>query len=174
MPDCVRALKEWTGKANTTIIYDSTVDEFTNGGLFDRLKGKRNIAVVGFTTKGDVFGGFYSVAVTEQCQDFNDTNIFVFSFESRGRCETPQRFMVEEGFKENAYVSFWNVCYGFVGFWVDGVCGFYLGNEESNSYCCDMSEGFKGLQDTTLTGKNGTWREGPFHFCTRLVAIQLS
>ena len=85
MADCVNALKEWTGKESATIIFDSTVDEFTTDGLFEKVKGKRNIAVVGFTTDGDVFGGFHNVAVTEQAFWFDDPNIFVFSFESHGR-----------------------------------------------------------------------------------------
>ena len=92
----VCALKEWTGKASATKIYDSTVDEFTADGLFNMVKGKQNIALVGFTADGDVFGGFYSVAVTEQFKEFNDPNMFVFSFESHGRCATPQRFAVRK------------------------------------------------------------------------------
>ena len=65
MADRVNALKEWTRKAKETIIFDSTVDEFTFDGLFNKVKGKPNIAIIGFTTDGDVLGGFYSVAVTE-------------------------------------------------------------------------------------------------------------
>ena len=58
-----------------------------------------NIAVVGCTPKGDVFGGFYSVAVTKQDSEFFDPNIFAFSFESHGRCETPLRFGVRKSGK---------------------------------------------------------------------------
>ena len=66
MADRINALKEWTGKACATIIYDSMVDEFTHDGLFDKVKGKLNVVLVGFTADSDVFGVFYSVAVTEQ------------------------------------------------------------------------------------------------------------
>ena len=174
MADCINALKEWTGKTRATVIYDSTVDEFTHDGLFDKVRGKRNIAIVGFTTDGDVFGGFYSVAVTKQRLCFRDPNIFAFSFESHGRCETPQRFLVKEGLKEKAFMCFnkddWS---GFVDFWVDVLCNFCLGNERSKSCCANMSRAFEGLEGTTLTGKKGTNYRGLFHHCTRLVAIQL-
>ena len=176
MADRISALKEWTDKTRATIIYDSTVDEFTDAGLFNKVKGRENIAVVGFTTEGDVFGGFYSCAVTKQNKDFYDQNIFAFSFESHGRCATPQRFVVKEGLKENVNVCFYkNDSSGFVWFWVYGThgCGFFLGNERSDSFCSDMSRAFEGLKDTTLTGKNGRWKEGQYHHCTRLVAIQL-
>ena len=96
MAECINALREWTGKSSATIIYDSTVDEFTADGLFNKVKGKKDIAVIGFTTDGDVFGGFYSVAVTRQDRNVYDPNIFVFSFESHGRCTTPQRFIVKD------------------------------------------------------------------------------
>ena len=46
----VDALKNRTGKANAKIIFDSTVDEFTDNGLLK--KGKANIALVAFPTKG--------------------------------------------------------------------------------------------------------------------------
>ena len=169
----VTALKKWTGKARATVVYDSKVDPFTHNGIFNKVKGKENIAVVGFTTDGDVFGGFYSVAVTEQDETFYDPNIFAFSFESRGWCMTPQRFFVKKGLKKRAYVRFRkNNSYGFVWFGVDGAGYFYLGDEKSNSCCRDLSCAFEGFQNTTLTGQNGSWDKGPYHHCTRLVAIQ--
>ena len=54
------------------------------------------MALVGFTTDGYMFGGVFSVAVTERDKDFNDPNIFAFSFESHGRCTTRQRFVVRK------------------------------------------------------------------------------
>ena len=173
MANCVTALKEWTGKARATIVFDSTVDEFTDGWLFNKVKSKMNIALVGFTTDGDVFGGFYRVAVTKQGKSFFDQTIFAFSFESNGRCETPQRFAVKERLKEEAYVEFYkNHWIGFVWFGVSGGGRFTLGNERSDSGCYNMSRCFEGLEDTTLTGKNGLHSEDEHH-CARLVAVQL-
>ena len=174
MADCINALKQWTGKSKATLVFDSTIDEFTGDGLFNKVRGKRNIAIVGFTTDGDVFGVFFSVPVTKFEERFYDPNIFAFSFESHGRCATPQRFAVKAEMKENAYLDFWkNDTSGFVVFWVFGKGGFYLGNESSESDCWNVSDAFEGLEDTTLTGKNGTCDEGPFHHCVRLIAVQL-
>ena len=170
----VNVLKRWTGKTRATIVYDSTVDPFTNDGLFNNVKGKRNIALVATTTDGDVFGWFYNVAVTKQWKFFGDPTIFAFSFESHGRCKTPQRFFVKERLKENANVLFdKDDTNGFVGFYTFGYAWFCLGTERSNSYCDKMSWVFEGLENTTMTGKNGNEREGPYHHCTRLVAVQL-
>ena len=102
MERCANILMQWTGKTSAKIIYDSTVDEFTDDGLFNKIQGKPNIALVGFTTDGDVFGGFYSRAVTKHDKGFYDPNIFAFSFESHGRCMTPQRFLVRNGMKDCA------------------------------------------------------------------------
>ena len=175
MPNCVNALKEWMGKARATIVYDSTVDEFTARCLFQKVKGRSNVAVVGFTTDGDVFGGYYCRAVTEQMKTVYDPTIFAFSFESRGRCATPQRFAVREWLNEKAYVKFYQKnTYGFVWFGVDDVGNFRLGNEKLESFCCDLSDAFEGLEDTTLSGQDTKYGTGPYHHCTRLVAVQLS
>ena len=174
MADWVNALKEWTGKAKATIIYDSTVDEFTDNGIFNNVKGKQNIALVGFTSDGDVLGGFYSVAVTVQDWGFKDPDMFIFSFESHGRCMTPQRFPVKnERLKKFSFVGFWkNNSQGFVNFGMGCVGGFYFGNEKSKSWCDNLSRCFEGLEDTTLTGKTGLNTEDEHH-CSRLVALQL-
>ena len=54
---CINHMMEWRGKASGEVVDDSTVDEFTGDGLFNKVKGKENVALVGFTTDGDVFGG---------------------------------------------------------------------------------------------------------------------
>ena len=52
------------GQGDATTVFDSTVEPFTHDGLFEKVMGKSNIAVVATTTENDVFGGFYSVAAT--------------------------------------------------------------------------------------------------------------
>ena len=147
MTERVQALMEWTGKESATIIFDSTTDEFTRRGFFDKIRGKPNIALVATTSEGDVFGGFYSVAVTRQDKYFYDPNNFAFSFESHGRCLTPQRFAVKEEYKDKAFVEFfrYNSIGGFAVFCVYGICGFYLGNEKSKSFFRNMSSGLEGI-----------------------------
>ena len=174
MAECVNTLKDWTGLSNVTILFDSTVDEFTEQGLFHKLKGKPNIAIVAFTTDGDVFGGFYTVVATQWGKKNKDPNLFVFSFESHGRCETPQRFVVKDELKKKAFVRFYKSdSRGFVDFGVSGVGGFTLGNEMIDSYCWKMSCAFEGLENTTLNGKNYHYPDGPYHHCARLVAVRL-
>ena len=179
MERCVNALKGWTGKTHAQVVYDSDVDGFTHDGLFEKAQGKEDIAVIGFTTDGDVFGGFYSVAVQEQGFFFDDPNIFAFSFQSHGRCKTPQQFVPMEELKKYASVLFFkNGSRGFVRFCVHDRGGFRLGNEKSCTCCQNISRAFEGVKDTTLTGKNNTnfnalWGESPNHFCARLVAVQL-
>ena len=173
MEPCVSALKNWTGKTHVRTIFDSSVDEFTNQSFLDKLMGKRNVALIAVTTDGDVFGGFYNRPVTQQCKEFRDPSIFAFSFESHGRCATPQRFVVGGMMKGKLLVSFWKSdVRGFVWFRVDGGGWFWLGNEGSNSYCYSMSKGFWDLEDTTLTGKSGLEKKDQHH-CVRLVAFQL-
>ena len=171
MGECVNALKQWTGKATASVVYDSMVDEFTADGIFNKVKGKPNVAIVGFTMDGDVLGGFYNVAVTKKIGSY-DPNMFIFSFESHRRCETPQRFVVKDLWNDSARVEFFkdNSDGQFVRFWGGGgKGGFFLGNERSDSNCISLSQDFEGIENTTLTGKKN---DGDFT-CCRLVAIQL-
>ena len=81
------------------------VDEFTGNGLFQKVKDKSNIAIVGFTTDDEVFGCFYSVAVT--AQDRCSAQTFALSFESHGRCLTPKMFVLKMELRLNEKA---NVC----------------------------------------------------------------
>ena len=165
-------LKQWTGKATASVVYDSYVCPFTDECLFQMVKDKPNVAIVATTTEGDVFGGFYNVAVTEQKEWFKDPNMFIFSFESNGRCERPQRFVLKEENGDKAHVYFnKNHSKGrFVTLAAFRTSFFCLGNENSYTFCQDMSKGFDGIADTTLTGNLY-----PAKFtCTRIVAIELN
>ena len=171
MEPCVDALKEWAGKANATIIYDSTVDEFTDDGLFNKVKGKPNIAVIGFTTDGDVFGGFYHMALMRQGQHLYDPNLFIFSFESHGQSTTPHKFVVKKEKKGCAVVKFQKNHPGglFAALYVAHDSGFLLGNDQSEVCFAFEPSGFECTGNTTPTGKNF----GVLLPCCRLVAIQL-
>ena len=170
MAERVNTLKTWTGKARAAIIYDSKVDPFTDQDLFDRVKGKPNIALVVFTADGSVFGGFYTVAVTEQKKNFFDPDMFVFSFESHGRCKTPQRFAVKADVKSDKYVYFFNEPSHRKVVNIGGRSGcVYVGTVKTDTYCVDLSRGFEGLEDSTLSGK---LTYGQF-VCARLVAVHL-
>ena len=174
MNRCASAFKGWTGRAHARVVYDSDVDEFTATGLFEGVRDKENIAVVAFTTDGDVFGGFYRVAVTEQKRDFCDPTIFAFSFESHGRCATPQRFAPVVDPNQTAFVRFHqrDVDGWFFSFGVGGLGFVSCGNERSETWC-DGGGMFEGLGETTLTGK--TWTDGcrNVHRCVRLISVAL-
>ena len=92
----VSTFKEWVGKKNVEIIYDSDVDEFTWKMFNSKCLHQPNIAIISFTQDGDVFGGYFNIAVNETWEWLKDPNHFIFSFESHGRCQTPQRFMMKE------------------------------------------------------------------------------
>ena len=173
MADCINALKEWTRKSTATVLFDSAVDEFTSRGLLDNIRGKPNIAVVGFTTDGDVFGGYFSVAVSPQWEEYRDPDIFAFSFESHGRCETPQRFLVRYSLMDKAFLRLARAeTSDFrVEFYVPRRGGFRLGNDRTGSWCSNVALAFGSLGNTTLTGTNFTSNQ--FH-CTRLLAVQLA
>ena len=46
------ALKEWTGRGRLSVVWDSSVDWASVCGMSTKVNGKRNDAVIGFTTGG--------------------------------------------------------------------------------------------------------------------------
>ena len=165
-------LKTWTGKGACSIVFDSDVDRFIEASLFEHIRGRPNIAIIASTSDGDVFGGYYTVAVTEIWETFRDPNIFIFSSESRGRCYTPQRFALKPGKrKRSAYVKFFWHSYDqwYVEFGAGGTDGLSLGDERSFTWCNNLAKCFVGIENTTLTGRNG--KNYP-HVCERILAVQ--
>ena len=172
MADRVNALKEWTGLSNVTVLFDSMTNEFSHAGLFNTINGKSNVAVIGFTTDGDVFGGYYTLAETAQDNVVFDPTMFAFSFESHGRCATPKKFVPKGTGSARVWVHS-DYALGFMTFVGNADGWFILGNERSTSACNRLSTGFEDLEDTTLTGNA---RVGDFlnpHHCCRLIAVQL-
>lgn len=174
----LKVMGVWTRKQNARVLFDSEKDEFTNAEFNTKCLNQQNIAVVGFTTDGDVFGGYLEKAVTKTRTYLKDPNHFAFSLESRGRCLTPQRWFQKDR-NGNTCFCCENNKHGFIAFGNGG--GFYLGNERSDSYCCDLSEFYEGIEDETLTGKNNggssdnnedSSDKDPFHHCKRLIVLQ--
>ena len=172
----LNALVQWTKNANARVVYDSNTDFFTDKELFEHVKDRGDIALIAFTTDGDVFGGYYSVAVTQQDKDFYDDSVFMFSFESHGRCETPQLFALKQEMSHLARVKYFNADGNgwFVRFGVYGFGHLGLGDINSRTWNKNFACCFQGMQDTTLTGKTAKGWSMNCHYCTRLVAVQFS
>ena len=163
----VESLKEWTSSNNVVVIFDSDKDEFTSLSFNRKCLKRGKIAVIGITEENDVFGGYLEKAVTKTIKYLNDPNHFAFSFESHGRCETPQRWFS----KYRDRNTFWWHENENVFIWFGGYGGFTLGNEKSKSFCRYLSEYYEGIENETLTGENGEWN-GPFYHCKRIVVLQ--
>ena len=176
MASSVETMKQWIGKPHATIIYDSDVHPYTASTLFAHVRGRENIALVTTTADGDVFGAFFSCAVKFREEHFQDPNIFAFSFESHGRCATPQRFGLKPERAQRAIVSFCNYSsmgwFAWVGVFSEGA--FHFGNEKSRPRCWNLSRIFEGMGDCTLSGKTWRGRDDEGYRCTRLIAVQFT
>ena len=162
-------LKAWTGKSNSTLVFDTDTDGWDHGKFNDVLRAPSN-AVIGITDEGDVFGGYVSVAINETDKWLPDDGQFAFSFFSHGRCDVPQRWMMKKDREyagedvriwptgDNEFIRFGNSNSGCFSF-----------NSQTNwSYIYNPSKWLNGLDDTVLTGKNKDW-----FTTTRLLVVRL-
>ena len=163
-------LRRWTGAPGAAVLYDSDADEFTGRGFVEAVRTRANVAVVAFTADGDVCGLFYRVAVTEENTAFFDPSVFAFSFESHGRCASPQRFVVKRAKKKKAHVVL-STTYpeGFVSLHV-GASSVSVGTDRARSLCRSLSSAFEAMEDTTLTGRRGP---RAWHRWCRVIALHL-
>ena len=168
------SLKEWTGKEKATLVYDSNFDSSSPVTLFEKVRGKPNVAIIVFVKEGDVFGAFYSIALTEKNKEYVDLNAFVFSFKSHGRCRVPQRFMVKEEKEEDTVVGFGDLEDAFYFVFGCSEGGFSVYGDEfiTRCNCRDASKVFEGITDTTLLGNDGSSEDNRRrNICTRVVAF---
>ena len=170
-------LARWTGTTTATTLFDSDVDEFTDGGCFCCVRGRPRVALVVFTADGDAFGVFFARAVAAQSEVTKDPGVFVFSLESHGRCATPQRFGVRREFRRSVWVLFyegdrWTGRFAEVG--LSGYGCLYVGNERSATSCGGLSRIVEGIEDTTLAGSSGGGADPHAFRCVRLIAVHLA
>ena len=167
----LQALKGWTQKQNVSTIFDSAYDPFVADVFHERVMNVPDVAVVAFTSEGCVFGGFFHRAVEAVNAQVADQQVFAFSFESRGACETPQQFLPCEQLREATPpgVRLTTGDSGFIRFSLAGVNGFSLGSPQSKTSAFECLVGFRGMRNEILSGKPGKSK----YTCTRLVALRL-
>ena len=166
---CVTTLREWVGGTAPKKLYDSTVDEFTADAFIQSLYNRRRVVMLETTTVGDVFGVAINPPFTPQDERLSDPSAFLFSFESHGRCATPQRFAASHELRLGLQVALYHqhTC-GFLCVWANGGGEVYFGGERSSSFCSDLDQVFEPIGAKTLTGNNGFYR---FHRARRLEAF---
>ena len=168
MSQCINALRKWTGKKNVLVLYDSMADECSTYTFFDSIKGKEQIAVIGFTPEGDVLGYYCKACLLRQDTTIFDPDLFLFSFESRGRCKTPKRFLPKRGVKNDLGLGFsihW-ASDSFANVFVARCGSISFGNERLKDGCSGLSKAFKDMEDLTLTGNQ-------YPCYSRLIAVRL-
>ena len=164
-------LKDWTESSSLHVVYDSDIDEFSNVEFLNHCLSRPNIAVVGMTSKDDVFGVFFGAPVDTPGKAPFDPSHFIFSFQSNGRCVTPQRWFV----KARAQASFFSVWFS------SSECGFlrvgdfaaklFFGNSRSKCFAYKTGNVYDGLDNAALTGTDDWDADAVWHF-TRLLVLQ--
>ena len=166
--------KGWTEKNTTKTLFESTTNEFDAHHFFESVRGKEDVAVIAFTSKGDVFGGFYHIPVHVHNKESYDQNIFLFSFESNGRLHGPQHFKVSTSKRNQVFVRVFDKGGLFVWFGSEnGSLGFGPEKGTPHSFCCNVERVFDGLANTDLTGSFSTMADEQTFFVVRVVALQL-
>ena len=162
-------LKAWAGATTAQIIFDSTVDEFDTPTFFSAIRGKRNVASFCITSRGDVCGGFTQCPIWWRNDEYRDPGHFVFSFQSRGRFPTPQRWFLRPEVRHCPCVtvppgSDFLLTFG-------DRYNFGLGNERANTTCEWMHATYAVDKRFRLTTTDPAVASRHPHTCVRVVAV---
>ncbi|KAL7714626.1 TLDc domain-containing protein [Entamoeba marina] len=143
--------KEWSQKEKCTIIYDSNVqNKALNQSFNNKLLNKNNLFIVNFDKNNNVFGVFLkdsikTIGITNQHQSF------IFSLKTGDVVDRPMMWKLNDGCYSNIQL-FENED---ILYQIGESSGFTIYKVGMNeSYCFDLSLGFKGIEDDDLTNSN--------------------
>ena len=152
-------------------LYDSARDEASARAFFSCVRSRSNVAVCAFTADGFGYGGFYHGAVTRPQKEFNDPDIFLFSFTYNTEERAPRAFPVLQNARKDVFVQLFSKGDLFVWFG-SRTCGMGIGMEKSRAFCINVADKFSGVTDRELTGVSSSFVCGPYIQIVRIVAIQ--
>ena len=114
-------------------------------------------------SKNNVFGHYHSSVIDKINNWIYDSNIFIFTLNSNGRCEI-KKFNNKNGNEAYTYIykdnNYYYSCYGYAIYQID------TNNSSINS---DIEKYYSGIENTTLTGNYY-----PNYFTTkRIIVIQM-
>ncbi|KAL7720416.1 TLDc domain-containing protein [Entamoeba marina] len=78
-------LKEWSGKQNCSVLFDSNIDGYGKGVIEHKVMNKRNLYFISFDNQNNVFGGYVDTIISKTNCFTSDPNAFVFSLIRNGQ-----------------------------------------------------------------------------------------
>ena len=150
----INALLQWTHKTGFSVLFNSQTEPFFAHNILYRTMLMSDIVYIVITAGGDVFGVYYEKPLGGLDIQVNDPSIFMFSFESHGRCAKVKRFALKSYRADDAFVMLHRNSRRIftVG------CGhaeLSLYDTRTTSYTNNLSWMFWDMDNRTLTGHDG-------------------
>ena len=152
-------LEAWSGQKYSEVLYDSDIDGKDSSIFRNKIMNHNQLYFIVIDSKNNVFGHYHSSVINKIDRDIYDSNIFIFTLYSNGRCGI-KKFNNKN---VNAYTYIYNdnryyYCYGY------RICQIDTNNSGISNYIEDR---FSGIEKTTLTGNTN-------NFTTkRIIVIQM-
>ena len=157
----LKTLETWSGKKYSEVLYDSDIDGKDSSIFRNKIMNHNQLYFIIIDSNDNVFGHYHSSVINKIDSSIYDSNIFIFTLNSNGRCGI-KKFDNKDG--NNAYTCIYNdnnyyySCYGYVIYQID-----------TNDSCIDdyIGDRFSGIEKTILTGNTD-------YFTTkRIIVIQM-
>ena len=138
----IKQLEEWTGLKCTDIVFDSNVDNWSEGtSVFnERIIGKKQLVFLIEDEDEEKFGYYLNTEVIEKYDDWieTDNKSFEFNLESNGRLEHPMKFEIKD-LKVGGYGLYEKSSWFLIAL---GDIGLYKENNKNESLCGQNEDKF--------------------------------
>ena len=96
-PEQLQQLEEWTGLKGKELIFDTETDTFDTLLLNKKIIGRRNLVFCVEDWNNEMFGGFITNQISDQCctKIKMEEKSFMFNLESQGRLQGPMKFEIK-------------------------------------------------------------------------------
>ncbi|KAL7714384.1 TLDc domain-containing protein [Entamoeba marina] len=161
-------LKEWSGKQNCSVIFDSKIDgDGGNNVLMNKVIDKKNLYFISFDYENNVFGGYVDTIINKTNSWIINPNSFTFSL-MRNRKMKNEQYKIKNDYKQDAFQLYSNYDYLYA-FGNHSPDIFVTKIDNSNSYCGSNSYEHKDDQKPFRDNKYPTTFE-----TKRILVIQMS
>ncbi|BFU22917.1 trichohyalin, putative [Entamoeba histolytica] len=146
--EIIKQIEEWTERRINNILFDSYVDDWNKKtSVFkQRIMNKKHVIIIIEDSEGNKFGGYVNEKIDKVDDYIYDSQSFLFSLESKGRMEGMKKFDIKQpqfAFRLFNQSDDWLFEFG------DrfGDIRVYKENNKTESYCCQWSFDYKGIEN---------------------------
>jgi len=147
----LKTLETWSGHQVNTVLYDSDIDGKDSSIFRNKIMNHNQLYFIIIDSNNNVFGHYHSGVINKINSRIHDSNIFIFTLNSNGRCGIKKFKLKSNEYEHSVYIYNDNRFYC-CGNGNNCYCDIHSIGNNNDSYICDMSNSYEDINKTDLIG----------------------